>query len=163
MAGGPGAVPKVGLTLSRLIHKPFDIPMELTTSSYAVGKAGNDTVQALVGTVGQAYVGLQPRGPAKWLVPVFAKTLQATQHSQQIADRNTKVFWQPLSEGSEKVGMAISGPGAYYYAKKAGFPEPSDPKILSALIHSKGYPMPAPPQEGGGGGAEGAAQGAQGG
>lgn len=164
---GPGVIPKAALTTSRVVYKPFLIPQKLNDSATAVGAAGHAAFGGTMAAVGQAYVSLQPKGPAKWLVPLFAKSVQATQHSMEIADRNKKVFWDPFSAASEGMGRAIAGPGAYYYAKKAGIADPANPDVIKALLNMKLFEYPGggggqqsapPPDAAAQGAAEGAAQ-----
>lgn len=134
MAGTvPGFLPKAALTTSRAVYYPFTIPQKLNDSATLVGHSLNGAVAGIAGSVGQAYVDLKPRGPAKWLVPLFTKTLDATKHSEEIAQRNKAVFWDPMSQGVEGVGRAIAGPGAYYYLHKAGVENPSSDAIKAVL------------------------------
>jgi len=144
MAGGPGFIPKAALTTARIIYKPFVIPQRLNDSATLVGGAAHAAFGGTVSAIGQAYVSLQPKGPAKMLIPLFQKSIEATKHSMEIADRNKKVFWDPFSSASESMGRAVAGPGAYYYAKKAGFPEPSNPDIIKGLLNLKLFQYPAP-------------------
>ena len=167
MAGGPGIIPKAAMTTSRIIYKPFVIPQRLNDSATLVGGAAHAAFGGTVSAIGQAYVSLQPKGPAKLLIPLFQKSIEATKHSMEIADRNKKVFWDPFSNSVEGMGRAIAGPGAYYYAKKAGFPDPSNPDIIKGLLNLKlfQYPVssgaaPAPAGPPPDGGAQGAADGA---
>lgn len=142
-AGGvPGLLPKAALTTSRVVYKPFTIPLELTKSSLAVGNAAHAAVGGANKAIAEAYISLEPKGPAKWLVPLFVKTNDAVGRSAQIAERNTKVFWAPFSEGMEGVGRAIAGPGAYYYAKKAGAPDPGNPDVIRGLLNMKLFDYP---------------------
>jgi hypothetical protein len=153
MEGTPGLIPKAALTTSRLVYKPFLIPQRLNDSATLVGigpdgKGGlTGAVKAVNAGIGNAYAALQPRGPAKWLLPLFQKIDAATDTSAAKAIRNKNVFWDPFSQGSEGIGRAIAGPGAYYYAKKAGFPDPSNPDVIKGLLNLKlfQYPVPAPP------------------
>lgn len=150
MAGeGPGFLPKAALTTSRVVYKPFLIPQKLTDSSALVGAAAHSAVGGANKAIGEAYIALQPKGPAKWLIPLFVKTNEAVGSSAEKAQRNKDVFWDPVSQGSESIGRAIAGPGAYYYAKKAGFPEPSNPDVIKGLLNMKlfDYPVPPPPAE----------------
>lgn len=134
MAGTvPGFLPKAALTTSRAVYYPFTIPQKLNDSATLVGHSLNGAVAGIAGSVGQAYVDLKPRGPAKWLVPLFTKTLDATQKSEAMAQRNKAVFWDPFSQGVEGVGRAIAGPGAYYYLHKAGVENPSSDAIKAVL------------------------------
>jgi hypothetical protein len=145
MAGSPGFIPKAALTTSRVVYRPFLIPQRLNDSATLVGAAAHNAFGGTMSSIGQAYVSLQPKGPAKLLIPLIEKSLQATKQSMEIADRNKKVFWDPFSAASESMGRAIAGPGAYYYARKAGFPDPSNPDIIKGLLNLKlfQYPMPS--------------------
>lgn len=159
MAGGsPGLIPKAALTTSRLVYKPFLIPMKLNVSATNVGAAAHGVVGAVNGSIGKAYIDMQPKGPAKWLVPLFVKTQEAVGKSSEKAARNKQVFWDPVSVGSESIGRAIAGPGAYYYAKKAGIPEPGSQQVIQGLLNMPLFSYPggggggqaAPPADGGG-------------
>ena len=142
MAGTPGFLPKAALVGSKAVYYPFTIPQQLNDSATNTGAALNGMTQGIIGSVGQAYVALEPRGPAKWLVPLFEKGLQATQRSSEIAQRNKDVFWDPFSQGSEQVGRAIAGPGAYYYLRKAGVENPSADAI-KAVLNTKLFEFPS--------------------
>lgn len=144
----PGFIAKAGLTAGRIAVKPFDVPMDMTVASRKVGNALNSTVAATNAAVGTAYMGLEPKGPAKLLGKVFERVNNATQTSEAKADRNTKVVWVPLSEGSSKIGDAIAGPLATHYLKKVGAPDPTNPQMIHELLRSKGYPVPQAAPEG---------------
>ena len=146
MEGTPGLIPKAALTTSRIVYKPFLIPQKLNDSATLVGSLGNGTVGAINAAVGTSIMKLQPRVGAKFLANLFTKVDSAVKRSDQIATRNKQVFWDPFSQASEGMGRAIAGPGAYYYAKKAGFPDPSNPDVIKGLLNLKlfQYPVPAP-------------------
>lgn len=175
---GPGILPKAALTTSRLVYKPFLIPMKLDASATNVGNAVHAAVGGTNAAIAQAYMSLQPKGPAKWLVPLFVKTDGAVKHSMEIQARNKNVFWDPFANASESMGRAIAGPGTYWYAKKAGIPDPSNPDVIKGLLNMKlfEYPVGSAAAAGGGepapaqqqqapaqpeGAAQGAAEGAQ--
>lgn len=167
---GAGFIPKAALTASRAVYYPFTIPTKLNESALNVGNAAHSALGGVNAAVGQAYISLQPKGPAKWLVPLFVKTDAAVKHSMEIAARNENVFWKPFADGTEGIGRAIAGPGAYYYAKQAGFPEPSNPDLIKGLLNLGLFKYPVPAGGNGGGqpaappppdaGAQGAADGA---
>ncbi|MCW2924525.1 MAG: hypothetical protein JWM98_1929 [Thermoleophilia bacterium] len=132
-ANVPGFLPKTALVTSKLIYKPFLIPQKLTDSSTLVGHELNGMVAGVSAAVGTAYDNLQPRGPAKWLSALFHKVNDATVHSEQIAQRNKTVFWDPFSQGSESIGRAFAGPGAYWYLRKGGVEAPTADAIKGVL------------------------------
>lgn len=133
VANTPGILPKTALVGSRAIYYPFTIPQKLTDSSYAVGKAGAGMVEGINAAVGNAYMSLEPRGPAKWLLPLFQKIDAAAKDNARIADRNKTVFWDPVSQGAEGIGRAFAGPGAYWYLRKAGIEQPTTENIKGVL------------------------------
>jgi hypothetical protein len=110
---------------------------------------------ALVGSLNEAfktaYTDLKPRGPAKWLLPLFDKIGTAVGRSQEIATRNKTVFWDPFGNGMAQIGQAFGGPGAYWYAKKAGVAEPTAQTIQNALSGGL-FKFPTAEELGGGGG-----------
>lgn len=151
VANTPGILPKTALVGSRAIYYPFTIPQKLNDSATLTGAALNGMVNGITASVGKAYVDLQPRGPAKWLLPLFQKTIDATVKSDQIAQRNKTVFWDPFSQGVEGVGRAFASPGAYWYLKKAGVEQPTQDMIKGVLnmpLFSFPVPSAAPPAEG---------------
>lgn len=149
VASGPGFLPKTALVASRAVYYPFTIPQKLDDSATLVGHSLNGAVAGVTAAIGQAYVDLKPRGPAKWLIPVFQKTLEATQKSEAIAARNKTVFWDPFSAGAEGVGRAIASPGAYWYLKKAGVEQPTQDMIKGVLgMGLFKFPQAAPAGEG---------------
>jgi hypothetical protein len=131
---GAGFFPKVALTTSRIVYYPFTIPAKLDGSATAIGAAGTQAVGAANAAIGNAYMSLKPRGPAKWLVPMFTHIDAGVKHSADIATRNKNVFWDPFSNGSQQIGQAVAGPGAYWYLKKAGDSTPSDPTHIRAIL-----------------------------
>lgn len=133
VANSPGILPKTAVVASRLAYYPFTIPQKLTNSSYNTGAALNGMVQGINASVGNAYAALQPRGPAKWLLPLFTKVEAATVESTRIANRNKDVFWQPLSDGFEGIGRAVGGPGAYWFLRKSGVEAPTADQIKGTL------------------------------
>lgn len=133
VANGPGFLPKTALVASRVAYYPFTVPQKMDDSATLVGKTLNDAVSGINTAVGSAYAALQPRGPAKWLLPLFDKINAATAHSTEIANRNKTVFWDPFSEGMEATGRAIASPGAYWYLKKAGNDAPTQDAIKAVL------------------------------
>lgn len=143
-------VAKASLTTGRAIQYPFAIPKRLDQSALLVGKSMNGAVNGINAAIAQSFAALQPRHGAQHLLKVFEKVNAATVKSDQIAMRNHNVFWGPFGEGMDQVGTALGSPFAYYYAKKEGYPDPSDPKILSALLHSSFRVFP--PKEAVGGG-----------
>ena len=133
VANTPGILPKTALVGSKIINYPFTIPKQLTDSADTVGKAGHQLIGGLTNAIGGAYATLEPRGPAKWLLPLFDKVGAAVSKSEAIAERNKTVFWTPFGEGMAQVGQAFGGPGAYWYAKKAGIETPTADTIKNAL------------------------------
>lgn len=129
----PGILPKTALVGSRAVYYPFTIPKKLNDSATITGAALNGMVAGINSSVKSAYEQLQPRGPAKWLLPLFDKVDHATTHSSEIAQRNKTVFWDPFSEGMEQVGRAFASPGTYWYLKKAGVEQPTQDQIKSVL------------------------------
>jgi len=143
MAGEiPGLIPKAALTTSRLVYYPFTIPTKLNNSALAVGGATHSMVAGVNAAMGNAYMGLEPKGPAKALAKLFVKVDESVKISAGKAERNEKVFWGPFSEGTRQVGQAVAGPGAYYYAKKAGSPDPSNPDVIRGLLEMKLFQYP---------------------
>jgi hypothetical protein len=154
VANSPGFLPKTALVTSKAVYYPFTIPQQLNDSATATGAALNGMVNGITASVGKAYVDLKPRGPAKWLLPLFQKTIDATVKSDQIAQRNKTIFWDPFSQGVESVGRAIASPGAYYYLKKVGVEQPTQDMIKGVLNTPLfTFPVPsgeaAPAQQGG--------------
>lgn len=129
----PGIIPKTALVGSRLIYRPFQLPQKLNDSMTAIGAASNKAVAGVATSLGEAVGSLQPKGPAKWLMSAFTKTLEATQKSEAIGARNKAVFWDPFSQGMEQVGRALAGPGAYYYLRKSGVENPTQDAIKGVL------------------------------
>jgi hypothetical protein len=144
----PGILPKTALVGSRVVNYPFTIPKQMNESATKTGAALNGMVAGINGSIGNAYVSLEPKGPAKWLIPLFAKVDQATQRSEAIAQRNKAVFWDPFSNGMAGIGQALGGPGAYYYLKKAGVEQPTADQIAGVL----NMPLFSFPTAGGSGG-----------
>lgn len=144
----PGILPKTALVGSRAVYYPFTIPQKLNDSATLTGAALNGMVNGITASVGKAYMDLQPRGPAKWLLPLFQHTVDATIKSDAIAQRNKTVFWDPFSQGVEGVGRAIASPGAYWYLKKAGVEQPTQDMIKGVLnmpLFSFPVPSAGPP------------------
>lgn len=133
VANSPGPLPKTAVVASRIAYYPFTIPAQLTKSSHDTGKALNGMVGGINASIGNAYASLEPRGPAKWLLPLFTKVDTAVKESDRIANRNKDVFWQPLSDGFEGVGRAIGGPGAYWFLRKSGVEAPTADQIKGTL------------------------------
>jgi hypothetical protein len=155
VATGPGFLPKTALVASRVVYYPFTVPKKLNDSATLVGGTLNAVVGNTAQTMGAAYEALQPRGPAKWLMPLFGKVAQAAGHSQEIATRNKTVFWDPFSDGAEGIGRAVAGPGAYWYLKKAGVEQPTSDMIKGVLNMGlfkfpEAGPAPAPSSGGNG-------------
>jgi hypothetical protein len=148
---------KAGLFVGRALAYPFDIPQKMNVSATNVGQAANGAVNGINAAIATSYMKLEPKGPAKWLVPLFQKVNDATIRSDKIATRNKTVFWDPLGNGMDQVGMAVGGPFAYHYARKAGVENPT-PNDIYALLYKR-----QPPGGGGGGGAADAGAGAHGG
>jgi hypothetical protein len=128
-----GFLPKTAVVASRAVYYPFTIPTKLNESATLTGAALNGMVKGINASIGNAYQDLQPRGPAKWLLPLFARIDKATDRSQQIADRNKAVFWDPFAQGTEQIGRAIAGPGAYWYLRKSGVENPGQDAIKAVL------------------------------
>jgi hypothetical protein len=144
VANTPGILPKTALVGSRVIYYPFTIPQKLNDSATLTGAALNGMVNGVTASVGKAYMDLKPRGPAKWLLPLFQKTIDATVKSDQIAQRNKTVFWDPFSQGVESVGRAFASPGAYWYLKKAGVEQPTQDMIKGVLnMPLFSFPVPS--------------------
>lgn len=160
VANSPGILPKAALVTSRAVYYPFTIPQKLNDSATLTGAALNGMVKGVNASVGNAYAALQPRGPAKWLLPLFAKVDEATTKSESVAQRNKAVFWDPFSQGTESIGRAIAGPGAYWYLRKAGLEQPTADDIKGVLnmpLFSFPVAGSAAPPAGGEGGGEAAA------
>lgn len=149
MAGNvPGILPKAALVGSKAVYYPFTIPQRLNDSATLTGSALNGAANGIVNSMGSAYAALEPKGPAKWLLPMFERFAKATVRSQEIADRNKAVFWDPFSQGVEGVGRAIAGPGTYWYLKKSGIDAPTEDMIKGAL-NTKLFHFPTPDELGG--------------
>jgi hypothetical protein len=147
MAGnGPGFISKTALVGSRAVYYPFTIPKQLTDSADHVGQASETLIGGINAAVGNAYASLDPKGPAKWLLPLFGKIDTAVANSTGIRERNKTVFWTPLSEGFEGIGRAIGGPGAAYYLHKLGVDQPTKDQI-QGLLQDKLFHFPADPGE----------------
>jgi hypothetical protein len=153
VANTPGILPKTALVASKAIYYPFTIPQQLNDSATLTGAALNGMVNGVTASIGKAYVDLKPRGPAKWLIPLFQKTIDATVKSDQIAQRNKTVFWDPFSQGVEGVGRAFASPGAYYYLKKVGVEQPTQ-DMIKGVLNTPLFTFPVPS-----GGADPGAQG----
>ena len=154
---GPTFIPKAVLTTGRVLHQPFEIPTEMTKSALLQGGTAHAAVGALNKAAADAVEALQPRGPAKWLLPIFAKVDAATTKSDAIAQRNKAVFWDPFSQGVEGVGRAIASPGTYWYLRKAGVEQPTQ-DMIKAVLNMPLFSFPsAPPAADGGGDAAAAA------
>ena len=144
VANTPGILPKTALVASRAVYYPFTIPQKLTDSSYLAGKVGAGVFGASVGTLKSGIEALQPRGPAKWLVPLLAKFEAAAADNDRIAMRNKTVFWDPVSQGAEGIGRAFAGPGAYWYLRKAGVEQPTTDMIKGVLnMPLFSFPVPS--------------------
>jgi hypothetical protein len=151
VANSPGILPKAALVTSRAVYYPFTIPQKLNDSSTLVGTQLNHMVGGINASIGNAYAELKPRGPAKWLLPLFAKVDTAVKHSDEIAARNKTVFWDPFSQGVEGIGRAVAGPGAYWYLRKAGVEQPTTDQIKGVLnMPLFSFPSAAPAGDGGG-------------
>jgi hypothetical protein len=146
VANSPGFLPKTALVTSKVVYYPFTIPQKLDDSATLVGGALNGMVNGVTASVGKAYVDLKPRGPAKWLLPLFQKTIDATVKSDQIAQRNKTIFWDPFSQGVEGVGRAFASPGAYYYLKKVGVEQPTQ-DMIKGVLNTPLFTFPAPSGE----------------
>ncbi len=149
VANSPGFFPKAAVTASRVAYYPFSIPQKLNDSATLTGSTLNHMVGGINAAVGSAYAALQPRGPAKWLLPLFDRVNTAVAHSDQIAQRNKDVFWDPMSQGFEGIGRAIAGPGTYWYLRKSGVEQPTADMIKATL--KQGLFDYSPPAGGGGG------------
>lgn len=128
-----GFFPKTAVVASRAVYYPFTIPQQLNDSATNTGAALNGMVGGINNSIKAAYTELKPRGPAKWLLPLFDRIGAATDRSDQIAQRNKAVFWDPFSQGSESIGRAIAGPGAYWYLRKSGVEAPTAGLIKGTL------------------------------
>lgn len=133
VANTPGILPKTALVASRAAYYPFTIPTKLNNSATLVGAVNHSLVDSVAGTLVKAGEALQPRGPAKWLFNGISRIGAANAKSAEIAQRNKTVFWDPFSQGTESVGRAIAGPGAYYYLRKAGMEKPTEDAIKAVL------------------------------
>jgi hypothetical protein len=156
VANSPGILPKAALVGSRAVYYPFTIPKQLNDSATLTGAALNGAVGGINASIGNAYASLKPRGPAKWLLPLFAKVDTAVKRSDEIATRNKTVFWDPFSEGVEGVGRAVAGPGAYWYLKKAGVEQPTS-DMIKGVLNMPLFSFPSAPPAGGDGGGDAAA------
>ncbi len=153
VANSPGILPKTAVVGSRVAYYPFTIPAQLNESATKTGEALNGMVGGINASIGNAYAALEPRGPAKWLLPLFTKVDTAVKRSDEIAQRNKAVFWDPFSEGAEGIGRAIGGPGAYWFLKKSGVEAPTSDQIkgvLQAKLFDFSVPGGAPAGDGGG-------------
>lgn len=133
VANSPGILPKAALFGSKAIYYPFTIPKKLNDSATTVGAVNHTLVKGFADTLLATQEALQPRGPAKWLFSLADRVSKSVDHSAQIAQRNKDVFWDPFSNGTEQVGRAFAGPGAYWYAKKSGIEQPTADAIYGAL------------------------------
>ena len=143
----PGFGPKAALFTARVAHKPFEVPAKMTNGSLAAGGAAHHVFGKGALTLKEGFESLQPRFGAQLITKFFDKMVASTDKSVGKAQTNTEVFWKPFSIKSDELGTAVTGPGAYIYAKAAGFPEPSNPELLAQLLHTKGYPTPPPASE----------------
>ncbi len=150
VANSPGILPKSALVASRAVYYPFTIPQKLNDSATDTGKALNGMVGGINASIGNAYASLKPRGPAKWLLPLFAKVDGAVQKSDQVAQRNKTVFWDPFSQGVEGVGRAIASPGTYWYLRKAGVEQPTQ-DMIKGVLNMPLFSFPTAPPAGGDG------------
>lgn len=133
VANSPGILPKAALVGSRVAYYPFTIPTKLNESATLTGAALNGMVGGINASIGNAYASLEPRGPAKWLLPLFTKVDTAVKESDRIAQRNKTVFWDPFAQGTEGIGRAIAGPGAYWFLRKSGVEAPTTDQIKGVL------------------------------
>lgn len=153
-----GFLPKTAVVASRAVYYPFTIPTKLNQSATDTGKALNGMVGGINASVGNAYLELKPRGPAKWLLPIFDRVNTAVKESDRIAQRNKDAFWDPFSHGTESIGRAVAGPGAYWYLRKSGVEQPTAELIKGALEQSLfDFSPPQPSAIPGHGGAGGGA------
>ena len=149
VANSPGILPKAALVGSRAVYYPFTIPQKLNDSATLTGAALNGMVGGINASIGNAYASLQPRGPAKWLLPLFAKVDGAVKNSEAVAQRNKTVFWDPFSQGVEQVGRAIASPGTYWYLKKAGVEQPTQ-DMIKGVLNMPLFSFPSAPPAGAG-------------
>lgn len=140
-----GFLPKTAVVASRAVYYPFTVPQKLNDSATNTGAALNGMVKGINASVGNAYLELKPRGPAKWLLPIFDRVDAATDRSDQIAQRNKTVFWDPFSHGSESIGRAVAGPGAYWYLRKSGVEQPTA-ELIKGTLEQKLFDF-SPPTE----------------
>lgn len=151
VANSPGILPKTALVASRAIYYPFTIPKQLNESATKTGAALNGMVGGINASIGNAYASLEPRGPAKWLLPLFAKVDGAVKESDRIAQRNKTAFWDPFSDGVEGVGRAIASPGTYWYLRKAGVEAPTQ-DMIKGVLNMPLFSFPSAPPAGAAGG-----------
>jgi hypothetical protein len=156
VANSPGILPKAALVGSRVAYYPFTIPTKLNESATLTGAALNGMVGGINASIGNAYASLKPRGPAKWLLPLFTKVDAAVKHSNDIAVRNKTVFWDPFSQGTEGIGRAIAGPGAYWFLRKSGVDAPTEGQI-KGVLQAKLFDFSVPGGEAAGGEVDAAA------
>lgn len=154
-----GFFPKTAVVASRAVYYPFTIPQKLNDSATLTGAALNGMVKGINDSVKVGYEALEPRGPAKWLLPLFDRVGAATERSDQIAQRNKVAFWDPFSHGSESIGRAVAGPGAYWYLRKSGVEQPTA-ELIKGTLEQKLFDFSPPaeseiPGHGGGGGGGG--------
>jgi len=140
-----GFVPKAALVTARIIDKPFEVPTAMTGSAVGLGAVTHTVVGKFNQAAKEGFDSLQPRGPLTLFNKLFDKVDAGVAHSANRAATNTTVFWAPMSKASSEMGQSLVDPLAMIYAKKAGFPEPSDLELLAKLVHSKGFPTPPPP------------------
>ncbi|MCW2962290.1 MAG: hypothetical protein JWM25_1991 [Thermoleophilia bacterium] len=143
---------KASLVTGRALQSAFDTPAKMTVAAGTTGAVTNAFITSVNASAKESYAALQPRGPAKWLEGLFAKVDKATAQSVEQADKATKLFWVPFSEGSHRTGNAAAFPFAARYADKVGIEIPKEPaaadKLLAELLAAKGFPVPAAKPEG---------------
>ncbi len=162
---GPSFIPKVALTVGRVIHQPFEVPMEMTKGALAEAGVAHAFIGDLNKAASTAVENLQPRGPAKLLSKLFGRVDASIVQSTDQAKKATETFWVPFSNGAHQVGTAVSNPFALAYAKGAGYTLPEKPEDLQKLLdvdlihagdaettkfHGATFPTPAPADDGGG-------------
>lgn len=125
---------KVALTAGRVAYKPFEVPAHMTNAADLAGGATWNAIAGSTAALHDSISALQPRGPAKWLTQALAGVSAVNDKSMAQGNKMRDITWKPLSEGSLKIGDAVGGPGAVFYAGKAGYPNPKDPWTIDALL-----------------------------
>jgi hypothetical protein len=128
-----GILANAALFGSKVLKTPFDVIPKMNQSGTLIGEVGHSTAAGLIGTIGQGYMKLEPRGLAKLAIPFFEKAMAATERSAEIATRNKTVFWDNAEDASTAMGLVVASPGAYYYLHQNGVEAPTRDAIKAVL------------------------------